>query len=208
MTNYPAGVQQTTYVAGKILQFGFPLLWVFAIRREGIHIARPRTAGLLQGLLFGAGVFAAMVAGYYLWLKPGGYLAAAVEPITQKVAGFGVAGPGGFIALGVFYCLIHSLLEEYYWRWFLMGRLARLMPAGLAVLLSSVAFAAHHVIVLGVYFGGGSWATVVFSLGVAIGGAAWAWIYRRSGSLLGPWLSHLLVDAAIFVIGYDLVRWQ
>jgi hypothetical protein len=30
-------------------------------------------------------------------------------------------------------------------------------------------------------------------------------LYRRSGSLYGPWLSHLLVDAAIFWIGYDLV---
>ena len=30
-------------------------------------------------------------------------------------------------------------------------------------------------------------------------GAAWAWIYHRSGSLLGPWLSHLLIDAGIFV---------
>ena len=29
----------------------------------------------------------------------------------------------------------------------------------------------------------------------------WAWLYHRSGSLLGPWLGHALVDAAIFV-GY------
>ena len=27
----------------------------------------------------------------------------------------------------------------------------------------------------------------------------------ESGSLLGPWLSHCLIDAAIFLIGYDLV---
>ena len=28
----------------------------------------------------------------------------------------------------------------------------------------------------------------------------------RSGSLAGPWLSHLVVDAAIFLVGYDLAR--
>jgi hypothetical protein len=32
------------------------------------------------------------------------------------------------------------------------------------------------------------------------------WLYRRSGSLLGPWLGHLLVDALIFTVGWDLVR--
>ena len=60
-------------------------------------------------------------------------------------------------------------------------------------------------LILGTYFGWTSPATWLFSLAIAIGGAAWAWLYHRSGSLVGPWLSHLLVDAAIFVIGYHLV---
>ena len=37
-------------------------------------------------------------------------------------------------------------------------------------------------------------------------GAGWAWLYDQSRSLLGPWGSHCLVDAAIFGIGYDIVR--
>jgi membrane protease YdiL (CAAX protease family) len=65
---------------------------------------------------------------------------------------------------------------------------------------------AHHVLVLGKYFGFDSPATWLFSSCVAVGGAVWAWLYNRTGSLLGPWLSHLLVDAAIFAIGFDLVR--
>ena len=39
---------------------------------------------------------------------------------------------------------------------------------------------------------------------IAAGGAVWAWIYERTGSLYGPWLSHLVVDAGIFIIGYDI----
>jgi membrane protease YdiL (CAAX protease family) len=46
----------------------------------------------------------------------------------------------------------------------------------------------------------------VFSLAVAVGGAVWAWLYDFSRSLIGPWLSHMLVDIGIFVIGYDLAR--
>jgi membrane protease YdiL (CAAX protease family) len=38
-----------------------------------------------------------------------------------------------------------------------------------------------------------------------VGGAFWAWLYHRSRSLWGPWLSHALVDATIFVIGWDLI---
>jgi uncharacterized protein len=44
------------------------------------------------------------------------------------------------------------------------------------------------------------------SAGVAVGGAFWAWLYERTGSIFGPWLSHLLIDAGIFWIGYDLIR--
>ena len=65
---------------------------------------------------------------------------------------------------------------------------------------------AHHVLVLATFFGWSSPATYVFSLAIAIGGAYWAWLYARSGSLYGPWLSHLLVDAGIFLIGYDLLH--
>jgi membrane protease YdiL (CAAX protease family) len=75
-----------------------------------------------------------------------------------------------------------------------------------AIIVSSVGFMAHHVIVLSVYFGWFSPASVFFSLAVAVGGATWAWIYYRSGSLVGPWASHLLVDVGIFVVGFDLVR--
>ena len=48
--------------------------------------------------------------------------------------------------------------------------------------------------------------TSLFSVAVAVGGVVWAWIYQRSGSLYGPWMSHLLIDAAIFLIGYDLAH--
>jgi membrane protease YdiL (CAAX protease family) len=43
------------------------------------------------------------------------------------------------------------------------------------------------------------------SAAVAVGGAMWAWLYQRSGSIYAPWLSHLLIDAAIFTIAFDMV---
>jgi membrane protease YdiL (CAAX protease family) len=155
--------------------------------------------------VFGAMVAGGMVAAYHFWLKPADFFSAATEPILAKVTGMGLLTPAAFIALGVFYSLAHSLLEEYYWRWFVFARLAEVAKLPTAIVVSSLGFAAHHVLVIGFYFGWMAAATWLFSAGVAIGGAVWAWTYHRSGSLIGPWLSHLLVDAAIFAIGYDLI---
>jgi membrane protease YdiL (CAAX protease family) len=199
------GLQQPAYAVGKTIQFVFPVVWVLAIQRRRLAWSRPRAAGVGEGFLFGLAVLAAAMGLYYAWLRPAGVLQAAGGEIQEKVAGFGVHGIAAYVALGAFYAVIHSFLEEYYWRWFVFGQLRALMPWGAAVALSSVGFMAHHVILLETYFG---WSpvTYVFSLSVAVGGAFWAWLYQRSHSLYGPWISHLLIDAAIFAVGYDLVR--
>ena len=114
--------------------------------------------------------------------------------------------PAQFAAAGIFYALVHSLLEEYYWRWFVFGQLRRLLPLGQSTALASLAFAAHHWIVLGSYFGRFSPVTWLMTFAVAVGGAVWCGIYHRSHSLLGPWLSHALVDAAIFAVGFAIIR--
>jgi membrane protease YdiL (CAAX protease family) len=146
-----------------------------------------------------------MLLAYHFWLKTSPLFEAATQPIFEKLTSIGFLSPAAFIALGVFYALGHSLLEEYYWRWFVFARLADGTSLPRAITLSSLGFMAHHVLILGTYFGWTTPATWLFSLAIAIGGAAWAWLYHRSQSLVGPWLSHMLVDAAIFVIGYDLV---
>jgi membrane protease YdiL (CAAX protease family) len=72
--------------------------------------------------------------------------------------------------------------------------------------LSGLAFMGHHVLVLNVFFPGWFWPAVVpLSACIALGGVAWAWLYERSGSLLGPWVSHVIVDVALMAIGYDIL---
>ncbi|MGO9114503.1 MAG: CPBP family intramembrane glutamic endopeptidase [Thermoguttaceae bacterium] len=205
LAQHESAAVQAAYWMEKVLQFAFPAVWVIAVQRQKLRLARPHAAGVAEGLALGAAVLAGMLLLYFLWLKPAGYLAPAVGPITEKATALGMGSPARFILGGVLLSSVHALLEEYYWRWFLFGGLRRFMPLAAAVILSSLAFTAHHVILLAIYFGGWSLATIFFSLCVAVGGAAWAWIYHRSGSLLGPWLSHLLIDAGIFVVGYDLM---
>lgn len=199
--------KQAAYAVGKLLQFAFPVAWLLWVAPASIGVSWPDGRGIGGGLLFGLLVSAAMAVLYRLWLKPAGLFGGRVrEEIVAKLRGFGLTRLGRYAALGVFYALGHSLLEEYYWRWFVFGELRELAPLWAAIAVSSLGFMAHHVILLGVYFGWASPATVLFSAAVAVGGAVWAWLYADSGSLAGPWLSHLLVDAAIFAIGYDVAR--
>lgn len=204
----PASRQQLAYTIGKVVQFVFPILWVKAVRKESLSSLFARsTKGIFEGILFGVMVTPAMVLGYSYWLGPLGIFQSAGSAIQEKLAGMNLDTPGRYLVLAAFYAAVHSLLEEYYWRWFVFGRLRTLFPVGWAISVSSVAFTLHHILVLGYYFGWTSWPCWLFSLAVAGGGAYWAWLYQRSGNLWGTWIGHLAVDAGIFAVGYQMLGW-
>jgi membrane protease YdiL (CAAX protease family) len=144
---------------------------------------------------------------YFGWLAASPLLADAPGRIFGKLREFGRATPAGFVQVALFICVVHSLFEEYYWRWFVFGGLKRHLPLGAAVAVSALGFTLHHVIILGVFFPGQFWwLALPLSLCVGIGGAFWAFLYHRSGSLYASWLSHALVDAAIMVVGFAMLR--
>lgn len=201
---YSSQTQQAVYGIAKTLQFAFPIAYVLLIQRERPRLFPVTSNGIGLGLAFGLAIAGAMLALFHFGLKDAPFFDGPEGEMRDKITDMDLDSSSMFIGAGVFYSLIHSLLEEYYWRWFVFGQLrslTRLLPA---IVVSSLGFMAHHVLVIGTYFGYFSPVTWVFSLCVAVGGSFWAWLYHRSGSLLGPWLSHLLVDAAIFAVGYQI----
>jgi membrane protease YdiL (CAAX protease family) len=238
--------QQAAYVLGKIIQFGFPLVFLVFLGRRAQsrtgpqrsyaakapigelgsrrkdwklsldsswrdpgwvqmkrpHLSRFRTTGLLFGLF--VAIF--MLGLYFGGLRSSSLLDKTPASLLQKLHEVGMDTPTRYALLATFVVVAHSWLEEYYWRWFVFGGLRQFLSLAPAMVLSSLAFMAHHVVVLYVYLPGLFWtAAIPFSLAIAFGGAIWAWLYERSGSIWSPWLSHLLVDAGIFVIGWDLL---
>jgi membrane protease YdiL (CAAX protease family) len=196
------------YSAGKAIQFLFPVAYIAlvepALLRSCGRRASPR--GWLAGIGFGLAVAAAMLALYFSLLRGGSTLENTPAQLYSRLQGFNLATPLGFLGLAIFYCVVHSFLEEYYWRWFAFDRLQRYLPVAAAIILSSLGFMLHHVVLLYVYLPGQFWLFALpFSLAVAVGGAFWAWLYYFCGSLLPSWLSHLLIDAAIMLVGYDLL---
>jgi len=212
-----SSIQQTIFGIAKVIQFVFPVVWVFLICREKFQWPRPEVQGLAIGSGFGLAILVAMLLLYHLVFKQTGMFDDPAEVLREKLLGFGIDALWKYLALGVFYSLCHSMLEEYYWRWFAYRRLQERTSFGTANLVSSLAFMSHHVILLAVYFGWTSPWTYIFSLPIAVGGGVWAWIYHRSGSLFGPCISHLLVDAgaiysvprkagnfAVWVLAYEV----
>lgn len=200
-----AAVQQAAYSLGKALQFALPL-WVAGRRWGGqLEWPAPRTCGLLSGCVFGIAVCGLLVLTYRWLIADSALEPTLLEAAREKLNSLGIARPAAFLGLGLFYSAIHSLLEEYYWRWFVYGQGRRVWGSGWARLISSLGFMAHHVLLLGFFFGFGRWQTYLFAAAIAIGGAFWAWLYQRTDNLAASWLSHALVDAGIFGLGYWLL---
>ncbi len=228
----PNPLAQVAYTAGKVLQFAFPLLYLASFDRNSLRASReperptasreperptasrererPEGRSKFTSLALGAGFALVVGAGILLlhflilrtWLIETGTAAM----VREKVEEFSAATPARFVLLSLFLAGAHSFLEEYYWRWFVFGRLRHLLTPTWAAVLSSMGFMAHHVIILDRFFPGQFWnAAVPFSLCIAGGGLVWAWLFHRGGSIAAPWLSHLLVDAAVMTVGYDLL---
>lgn len=102
-----------------------------------------------------------------------------------------------------FVAVVNSLIEEYYWRWFIYGTLREVTGVTLAVILSGASFAAHHVIITCQYFPLG-WA-LFFGVCVGVGGAAWSLMYEKQRTIVGTWVSHIIADLAIMWIAYRLL---
>jgi membrane protease YdiL (CAAX protease family) len=202
------GTRWTTpvYAVCKLIQFSFPLLWIVAVERARPHLfRRPGTKGLWFGLFSGLCMVASLIAARRALLALP-ILAGLPAAVAGKLTAFGISTSGEYLGLALFYSVLHSLLEEYYWRWFLFGRLRRRLPLGVAMLLSSLAFTAHHVLVIGQFLGGYSAATWLASLTITAAGMIWAWSYHRSNSLFGAWVSHALADAGLLWMGYEIWR--
>lgn len=188
------------YTVSKVIQFSIPLVWAWRTGTLPSPWIRPRGGELVMGIASGLAM-AAIIAGAVVVTVSGSELAPVLHArLSDKLTGAGFATPGRFLMMAVFYSLAHSALEEYYWRWFVFGRLDTRWPLAASLAVSSLGFMAHHVIVVTQFVGATSLAWSA-SAGVAVAGALWALMLRYWGTLWASWASHLLVDAALMSVG-------
>lgn len=198
----PAG-RQIFYSLSKAFLLILPLVWILKIAREPVRFPRPTKQALVEGLLSGLVIGIPMVAFYFAVLRKLPVMIEAGSAVSEKMATFGLTTPAAFLGLSVFIILMNASIEEYYWRAFIFKRLSERMAWVAAAVLSAFGFMLHHVIILTGYLP--LVPTAICSFGVMIGGLVWAWQLHRTKNIYSAWLSHALVDVAVYVIAYDLL---
>lgn len=198
---------QLALALGKGLQFILPVLALLIVDRKYFRFGKPKTDGLWQATAFGLFIGAGILFLWWGWLKyDQELLGNAPRKVYSLVTQLHANSFLGFFLLASFISVCHAFLEEYYWRWYVFGRISKHWSFWPAVILSSFAFGFFHIVIIGVYFQSQFWLLVIpFTLCVAIGGGIWAWMYHHYQSIYGIWISHGIVDAALMIVGWDMI---
>lgn len=197
---WDSGFSQWIYTATKVFLVVWPLLWLPYIQA---HFSKWKARlSPFIGSLVGAPMGVLMVS-FILTALLLIDLSSISSVVTEKAEDFGVLTPVFYIIFAVFFSLLHSLLEEYYWRWFVFRGLMLKMKWIPAALLGSAAFAGHHYFVLSEFFPLSL--TLLFGTGVGVAGFIWCFLYKKYQSLWPSYVSHIFVDAILMVIGYQIL---
>lgn len=200
-------------IEGKILSgvsrlwmLGFPMFWTLRVERARPRVRGPRRRGVVVGLASGALILVAILGAYALSRD---HLDAGAFVDRARMTGFDRPVP--FALVIAYIILANSFLEEYVWRWFVYRQVEAIMPAGLAdgprragaILIAAMLFTIHHVFALSAWVG--LPLVVLGVVGVFLGAVIWSAIYAFERSLWPCYLSHVLADLAIMLVGYDVV---
>ena len=195
-------VGQGLFMLSKVWILLLPVAWHVFVDGEKLSWSPMRKVEIGKGLglaaVLGAGICAVIVAAYY------GYARDAVDLslIKEKASEIGLDKPAVYVAAALYWITINSVLEEYVWRWFVFRKFELLTNGAFAVLLSAFFFSVHHFVALTLYFDLGL--NLLCCFGIMIGGMTWSWLYLKYRSIWPGYLSHAMVDVAVFAIGYVL----
>ncbi len=194
------------YLGAKVLQFAGPVAALGALLAAAAGPSRP---GRSLALGLGTGIAGAAFTwiAYVALFRGGDMAATASQAIAVKLADFHLDTLWRYVLAALLISFLHSWLEEVYWRAFVYRWLQRLMRSEWSLVIAALGFAAHHVVVIGVYVGDAPVLVVLLmAVPVVVGGVLCSLLYRATGNrLLAPWISHVCFDLAIMAIGYDLI---
>jgi len=189
----------TIFGVSKLWLFGLPLVWHVVVDKQPLSFSPPRRGGFAVAALTGGLIALVIVAAYLRW----GATLVDRPLLLQKLTAIGLASPWRYGGAALYWILVNSVIEEYIWRWFCVRQAEHFLPPVLAALFAAACFTLHHVVAMSVYLH--LPALMVCSLGVFLGGAIWSLLYVRYRSIWPGYLSHALVDLAIFGMGAALL---
>ncbi|MEM8721666.1 MAG: type II CAAX endopeptidase family protein [Cyanobacteria bacterium P01_G01_bin.39] len=196
----PGTVGNTVFTLMKVWGVALPLLWTMKTNRQALRFPKFKQQEVKAGLILGILMFGVIMGAYFLI----GQQTIDLASIRAKAAEVGIVNPYLYLAGCVYWSFINSLIEECTWRGFAVSQCKILVPEVTAVILAALLFTMHHSIALYGYTH--DWLIVLLgSLGVFLAGAIWAWCYSYYKSIIPGYISHILADIAIALIGYQLL---
>lgn len=196
----PGAVGQFCFVLTRVWILALPLIWFFQFERGRLIPTWPSQRELRVGTLLGLSMLGIILGAYWgigrHWIDP--------MSVREKAEQIGIAHPTVFLIGAFYFTFINALIEEYIWRWFVYRQCEVLLPGIQAVGFAACCFTLHHAIALTAYTGNGL-VVMLGSLGVFVAGAVWSWCYLTYRSLWSCYVSHLLADLAIALVGWHLL---
>jgi len=198
LPGHPVG--RVLFFLSKAWLVVLPILWRLRIERRPLSWSPPRHGG------FGLGALLGVAAAGLIGLVYGGLGPALLDPDAFRAMGAstGLAQWPVYLVGALYWISVNSVLEEMVWRWFVVERFEALGLGAGSVPASAAGFTIHHIVAMRVYC---DWpATLFCAAGVFVGGALWSALYRRTRSIWPGYLSHAIVDVAVFVLGWRLIH--
>jgi len=190
---------RSVFFISKIWILLLPLFWHVFVDKQKLSLSKPTNGGFGVGAFLGVIISLVILAVYFGF---GRYL---IEPkaVKDMAVSIGLNNLRTYLIVAGYWILLNSVLEEYVWRWFVVKKCKSLLPANAAIGVSALCFTIHHIIAMQVCFNG--LLVSVASVGIFIGGVVWSACYNRYRSIWPGYLSHAIVDVAVFGIGYILI---
>jgi uncharacterized protein len=198
---YQGPLAQFLYGSTKVLMVVWPIFCIFYIFHSQDRVpATERKVKLRTSIITGITTGLIIAAGMVLLQTPlHQVMSTSIPLIRSKAVQLGFLDH--YWSFAIFLSLGNSLMEEYYWRWFVFGTLRRQCGFVFSTMLCSIAFGAHHFVVLSQYFPP-LW-TILFGSAVVLGGMFWCFLYEKQKTIWGSWISHVIVDVGLLTIGYQ-----
>ncbi len=190
---------QAIYFATKASIVIWPLVWITASRKYFAKMfGGQKNKSIIWGTISGIAILLAVAVTYF-------FLS---DFLTQFSTNFRTKAEDlnflkHYILFSFFLSVIHSFIEEYYWRWFIFNGLKLKMKVLSAAIIGSLGFASHHFLILTEFFP--LYLSAIGTATIFAAGLMWSRIYIKSGNIWGGWISHFCADMAIMTVGYFLI---
>ena len=184
------------FTLSKLWLLTLPLLWHTLVDKSRISFSPLRKGGLWLAFISGTAISALIVTAYFLFWR----FFFDEYGLTVKIVSIGLDNPTIYICAALYWICVNSVLEEYVWRWFVTKQCSKLTYTCISAILSALFFTLHHTIAMSTFM----WpeTNAICSAGIFAGGVIWSWMYIKYKSIWPGFISHAIVDLAIFGLGY------